>query len=82
MVLYDINLAPLTEELRAANPGLLSPFYTDDAAFDGLARRSPQVLKLLMERGPDQGYLPKPAKSLFISNTPGKEGAARREFST
>ena len=40
MVLYGITLVPLAEELRAADPGLLSPFYADDAAFDGLERRS------------------------------------------
>ena len=38
MVLYRITLAPLTKELRAADPGFLSPFYVDDAAFEGLAR--------------------------------------------
>ena len=37
MVLYRITLVPLAEELQAADPGLLSPFYVDDAAFDGLA---------------------------------------------
>ena len=37
MVLYRITLAPLTEELRSADPGLLSPFYADEEAFDGLA---------------------------------------------
>ena len=37
MVLYRITFAPLAEELRAADAGLLSPFYADDAAFDGLA---------------------------------------------
>ena len=35
MVLYKINLAPLAKELRAADTGLLSPFYAEDAAFDG-----------------------------------------------
>ena len=35
MVLYRITLTPLAEELRAADPGLLSPFYLDDVAFDG-----------------------------------------------
>ena len=38
MVLYGITLAPLAEELRAAESGILSPFYVDDAAFDGSAR--------------------------------------------
>ena len=40
MVLNGINLDPLAEELRAADPGLLSPFYGDNAAFKGLAQRS------------------------------------------
>ena len=30
MVLYGITLVPLAEELRAADSGLLSPFYADD----------------------------------------------------
>ena len=33
-----------------------------------------------MKRGTDQGYFPKLAKLLFISNTPGQEAAAKREF--
>ena len=37
MVLYRITLVHLAEELRAADPGLLSLFYADDAAFDGSA---------------------------------------------
>ena len=62
MVLYGITLVPLAEELRAADPGLLFPFYADDAAFDGSARRSAQLLKLLMRRGTDRGYFPDPTK--------------------
>ena len=63
-----------------ADPGLLLPFYVDNTAFGGLARQSAQLLKLLMGRGPDRGYLPVPAKLLFISDTPGQEEAAKREF--
>ena len=33
-----------------------------------------------MKRGPDRGYFPEPAKSLFISDTPGKEEVAKQEF--
>ena len=69
MVLYGITLASLAEELRAADLGLLSPFYVDYAALDRSERRSAQLLKLLMKRGTDQGYLPEPAKSFFISDT-------------
>ena len=81
MVLCGLTLIPLPEELRAADPGILSPFYTDDAAFDGSARRSAQLLKLLMNRGPDQGFFPETAKYLFISDTPGQKEAAKQEFS-
>ena len=80
MVLYGITLVPLAEELRAADPGLLSSFYADNAAFAVLERRSAQLLKLLMKRGPDRGYLPQPAKSLFISDTPEQETGANRAF--
>ena len=72
MVLYRIKLVLLAEELRALDPGLLSHFYADDAAFDGSARRIAQILKLLMKRGPDRGYFPEPAKSLFISDNLGQ----------
>ena len=72
MVLYGITLVPLVEELRAAGPGLLLQFYMDDAVFDGLAQRSAQLLRLLMKRGPDRGYFPEPANSLFILYTPGQ----------
>ena len=33
-----------------------------------------------MKREMDRGYFPKPDKSLFISDTPGQEKAAKREF--
>ena len=80
MVLYGITLVPLAEKLRTADPGLLLNFYADDVAFDASARGSAQLLKLLMKRGPDWGYFPEPDKSLFISDTPGQEEAAKREF--
>ena len=69
MVLYKTTLVPLAEELRAADTGHLSPFYADDAAFGSLAQQSAQLLKLLIRRWPDRGYLPDLAKSLFILDT-------------
>ena len=62
MVLYRITLVPLAEELQAADLELLYPFYADDTDFDGSARHSKQLIKLLMKRGPDRGYYPEPAK--------------------
>ena len=53
MLLYRITLSPLAAELRAAYPGRLSPFYVDDADFDGKAQQSAQLINLLMKRGPD-----------------------------
>ena len=64
-----------------ADLGFLSPFYADAAAFDGSARRIAQLLKLFIKRGLDWGYLPEPARSLFILDTPGQEEAAKRVFS-
>ena len=70
MVLYGITIVLLVEELRDADPTLLSPFYADDAAFGGLDRWSTAQLHLLMDQGTDRGYFPEPAKSLFISYNP------------
>ena len=51
MFLYGINLVPLAEELRDVDPTLLSPFYSNDAEFYRLARRSAAQLSLLMYQG-------------------------------
>ena len=80
MVLYGITLVPLAEELRATDLGLLLPFYADYVAFDGSARRSAQLLKLLTKRGPDRGYSPKPAKSLFILDILSQEEVSKQEL--
>ena len=34
----------------------------------------------MMDRGPDQGYFPKPTESLFIADNPEYKEAARQEF--
>ena len=80
MVLYGITLAPLVEELRNADPTLLSPFYANDTVFDGSFWRSAMKLRLLMDLGPDWEYSPEPAKLLFIANNPEDNEAARLEF--
>ena len=66
MVLYAITLVPLAKELRVADPGFLSPFYLDDAAFNGLTQQSAHLLKMLMKMEPDQGYFTDPDNYLFI----------------
>ena len=73
-----LTLVSLVEELRVADLGILSPFYADDAVFDGSARHSAQLLKMLMKRGPDRGYFPEPSKSLFIPDNPEQEEAVKK----
>ena len=80
MVHYRITLLPLVEEIWAADPGLLSPFYVDNAAFDGIEIKSAQLLKLILDRGSNQGYFPEPAKSLFIAIFSEKGEAAKIYF--
>ena len=58
MVLFEITLFPLVENLREADSGILSPFYADNAVFDGSVRRTAQLLKLYMDRGAYRGCFP------------------------
>ena len=37
-------------------------------------------LRLLIDRGPEQGYFPKPAKPIFIVENPDDKEAAKRQF--
>ena len=66
VVLYVITLTPLAEDLRSADPGIISPFYADNAEFDGSDWRSARLMNILLEWGLDWGYLPDTTKSLFI----------------
>ena len=59
---------------------LLSPFYANDAAFNGPFSHSAAQLRLLMDWGPDRGYFLKPSKSIFISDHPEDKEAAKRGF--
>ena len=80
IIIYGITLVTLAKELIAADLGFLSPFYVDDAASNGSAQQSAQLLKLLMKRGTDRGYFTEPAKFLFILDTPVQDEAEKREF--
>ena len=80
MVLYGITLVLLSDDLSDADPTLLSPFYADDAAFDGSAWKIAAQLCLLMDRREDQTYFPDPANSIFIADNPEEKEAAKKEF--
>ena len=68
MVLYRITLVPLAEDLGEEDPGIIYPFYADNAAFNGAVISNAQLFKLIMEKGLRQVYFPNPAKLLFIAN--------------
>ena len=80
MVLYGITLSSLEEELRDTDTTILSPFYTNDAAFDGSARRIVTKLHLLMDLEPDGGYFPDMAKLIFIADNLEEKEAESQEL--
>ena len=80
MVLYGITAITLVEELCTAAPDFLAPFYTDYAAFDRLVDSSDRLMTLLLERGSERGYFPKPAKSLFVCYSPAQEERSKQTF--
>jgi hypothetical protein len=79
MVLYGVALLPLIKRLREKHPDVVQPWYADDAAMWGKARRNAKLLRLLVEEGPAAGYFPEPEKSWHICR---KEDmpAARQAF--
>ena len=70
MVLYGITLVPPKENIRAADPALLAPFYMDGTKFDGSAQQSAQLLILLLEQGSAWGYLLETSKLIFMCDSP------------
>ena len=75
--MYGIIIFPLSQYFRELDPTLLSPFYSNDAVFNGFASRRAVQLKILMARGTDRGYFRDPSKSLFIADNPEDEEGIR-----
>ena len=46
--LYKLSLLPLAEDMREPDPGVLQPWYTDDAAMRVTERRNAKLLHALM----------------------------------
>ena len=76
MVLYRITLTPLAEELILEDSGFISLLYAYDAVFDNLEQRSAQLLKMLIDRGPDRGIS---LKELRPSSPRMHQGRRRRQ---
>eukprot|EP00957_Ditylum_brightwellii_P050086 3796325-Ditylum_brightwellii.AAC.1 len=66
--MYGVALLPLMEITRAADKGVLAPFYANDVALDGPADRNAQLLGILVKHGPDFGFFPEPEKSIHNCN--------------
>ena len=52
MLLYGLALSSLAEELRAAVPGVVQPWYADDAAMAGRASEVSSLMEALTRLGP------------------------------
>eukprot|EP00957_Ditylum_brightwellii_P166656 12687061-Ditylum_brightwellii.AAC.1 len=80
MIGYGIALLPLAEQLRQEEKEALVPFYAGDLSLDGPARLNARLLKVMMERGLDRGYFPKPEKLIHICDNPADLEATRVVF--
>ena len=58
----------------------LTPFYTDDSVFNGMADRRDRLMALLLRRGLEMVYFPEPSKSLFICDSPVQEDTLKQAF--
>ena len=66
MALYGIALLPMIEQLRAAYPDVLQPWYADDRVMHGRGSRVTPCFKELYREGPMFGYYPEVEKSIVI----------------
>ena len=66
MVTYGLKIPPLICELRQAHPGVIHPWYADDAGsggtFEGIWKHSDD----LMVRGNPRVYFLNPTKSILV----------------
>ena len=56
MLLYETTLTPLVKLLWKGYPHVLQPWYADDAAFIGPAKRNAQFLHIITKYGSDFDY--------------------------
>ena len=62
-VIYGVGVLPFGEGMRIAISQTLQPWFADDSASAGKAKRNAVCLNYLMTNGPRYGYYPNPAKS-------------------
>ena len=78
MLLYGLALVPLAEDLREEVPGVVQPWYADDAAMAGRASEVSLLMEALTRLGPKYGYFPEPDKSVLIVTERHEEAARCR----
>ncbi len=66
MVLYGLALVPLVDQLAKEVPGLLQPWYADNAAMAGPASKVREAVTKLMVLGPACGNYPKLRKTVVV----------------
>ena len=66
MILYGLALLPLAKAMREEDPGVLQPWYPENAAMRGTSRHNTKLLHALMKKGPHHGYFPEPEKIWHI----------------
>ena len=78
MVLYGLALVPLAATLRQAHPEVVQAWYADDGQLQGRSSRVAAAMIDLQRLGPERGYFPEPAKSIFVCNPEDRPGAEER----
>jgi hypothetical protein len=71
MVLYGLALVPLAKKLWQEHPEVVQAWYADDGLLKGYTSQVAAAMTLLQRLGPERGYLPEPAKSIFICSRRG-----------
>jgi hypothetical protein len=75
MILYGLALVPLAYTRRQAHPELVHAWYADDGQLQGRASKVAQAMHHLQRLGPERGYFPEPAKSIFVCDPEDRPGA-------
>jgi hypothetical protein len=78
MVLYGLALVPLAAALRQAHPEVVQAWYANDGQLQGRSSRVAEAMIDLQRLGPERGYFPEPAKSIFVCNPEDWPGAEER----
>jgi hypothetical protein len=75
MILYGLALVPLAKTLWRAHPEVVQAWYANDGLLQGLTLQVAAAMTLLQRLGPERGYFPEPAKSIFVCKPEDRPGA-------